>query len=301
MAGQLALASAPTEVRLKRTLFTLFQPATIALIVILWSVIPSSWLGNPWLPTLASVATLLMVQVLEFINERHADWRLDPREILTDLFYMILYYTVIVAAEELLVDDPLGSAKHALGITTAWAMRLPFVAQVALVVLLVELGQYWLHRLMHNSFLWWTHAPHHHITQLNALKGLVGNPLELLLVSISVVALFDLPLNAMFCGFNILTAVSSFAHANVRFDPPRWYSYVFTTVETHSLHHQVGFVETRCNYANALILLDHWFGTFRPGEAQVVGQDDRRRLRIRDQFMFPLRPLMARIRRGPGW
>jgi MFS family permease len=51
--------------------------------------------------------------------------------------------------------------------------------------------------------------------------------------------------------------VSSFAHANVRFGPPRWHAYVFTTIETHSLHHQVGFNETRCNYANALILLDH--------------------------------------------
>jgi sterol desaturase/sphingolipid hydroxylase (fatty acid hydroxylase superfamily) len=32
--------------------------------------------------------------------------------------------------------------------------------------------------------LWLTHAPHHHITQLNALKGYVGNPLELFLISL---------------------------------------------------------------------------------------------------------------------
>ena len=281
---------------MKKTVFSLFQPATLVLITALWAAIPASWLTNPWLPTLTSIVTLLVVQSLEFINERHASWRLNLREMLTDLFYMILYYTVIVAVEEHLVEDPMGLAKNALGISTVWAMHLPFIAQVALVVLLVELGQYWLHRLMHNSFLWWTHAPHHHVTQLNALKGLVGNPLELLLVSISVVALFDLPLNAIFCAFNILVAVSSFAHANVRFDPPRWYAYLFTTVETHSLHHQVGFKETRCNYANALILLDHLFGSYRPGEAQIVGQDDRRRLQIREQFMFPLRPLIARIR-----
>ena len=281
---------------MKKTVFTLFQPATLVLITALWAAFPDSWLASPWLPILMSIVTLLMVQTLEFINERHASWRLNLREMLTDLFYMILYYSVILAVEEKLVEEPLGLAKNVLGISTAWAMQLPFIAQVAMVVLLVELGQYWLHRLMHNSLLWWTHAPHHHVTQLNALKGLVGNPLELLLVSISVVALFDLPLNAVFCAFNILVAVSSFAHANVRFDPPRWYAYVFTTVEAHSLHHQVGFRETRCNYANALILLDHVFGSYRPGEAQVVGQDDRRRLPIREQFMFPLRPLMARIR-----
>jgi len=32
---------------------------------------------------------------------------------------------------------------------------------------------------MHNSFVRRTHAPRHHVTQLNELKGLVGNPLEL--------------------------------------------------------------------------------------------------------------------------
>jgi sterol desaturase/sphingolipid hydroxylase (fatty acid hydroxylase superfamily) len=156
------------------------------------------------------------------------------------------------------------------------------------------------HGLMHNSFLWRTHAPHHHITQLNALKGLVGNPLELFLVSLSVLALFDLSTNAIFCAFNLLVAVSAFAHANVRFDPPRWYAYVFTTVEAHSLHHAVGFKETRCNYANALILCDRMFGTFRKGEAAVVGQDERTRLPIRQQFMFPLRPLIALIKAKPG-
>jgi sterol desaturase/sphingolipid hydroxylase (fatty acid hydroxylase superfamily) len=209
---------------------------------------------------------------------------------------LILYYAVIIKVETKLVDGSLTSAKNSLGITTEWAMHLPFVVQAALALFLIEFGQYWLHRLMHNSFLWWTHAPHHHITQLNAFKGLVGNPLELFLVSLSVLALFDFQTNALFCAFNLLVAVSAFAHANVRFDPPRWYAFIFTTVEAHSLHHAVGFKETRCNYANALILCDRMFGTFRKGEAAVVGQDERTRLRIRQQFMFPLRPLLAAIK-----
>jgi len=183
---------------MKRIVFSLFQPATLALIVLLWASAPASLLDKAWAITAASIATLAMVQALEFANERHAGWRQSPREFLTDLFYVILYYAVIVTVETKLADDPLASAKHALGITTAWAMHLPFVVQVALVVFLVEFGQYWMHRLMHNSFVWWTHAPHHHITQLNAAKGLVGNPLELFLVSLSVIALFDLPKNAVF-------------------------------------------------------------------------------------------------------
>jgi sterol desaturase/sphingolipid hydroxylase (fatty acid hydroxylase superfamily) len=285
---------------MKRSVFILFQPAALVLIVCAWAVAPASLLDNGWAITSISIGTMAVVQLLEFVNERHPGWRLNLREFLTDLFYLILYYAVILKLETKLAEEPLASAKQALGITTSWAMHLPFVVQVALAMFLVELGQYWLHRLMHNSFLWWTHAPHHHITQLNAMKGLVGNPLELFLVSLSVIALFDLPLNAVLCAFNLIVAVSAFAHANVRFDPPRWYAYFFTTVEAHSLHHSVGFQETRCNYANALILCDRLFGTFREGESVVVGQEERRRLLIRQQFMFPLRPVMAMIRAKSG-
>src|SRR5271154_468847 len=195
---------------MKRIVFTLFQPATLALIVLFWANVPASLLGKAWVITAISLGTLAMVQGLEFVNERHAGWRLNLREFLTDLFYTILYFAVIIKLETKLAEEPLASVKHALGISTNWAMHLPFVAQVALAVFVLEFGQYWLHRLMQNSVLCWTHAPHHHITQLNAMKGLVGNPLELFLVSLSVIALFDLPLNVIFCAYNITGAVATF-------------------------------------------------------------------------------------------
>jgi sterol desaturase/sphingolipid hydroxylase (fatty acid hydroxylase superfamily) len=132
------------------------------------------------------------------------------------------------------------------------------------------------------------------------LKGAVGNPIELFLISLSVVALFDLPLSAVFCAANVGTAISSFAHANVRSDPPRWYAFFFTTIRHHSLHHSVPYEDTRCNYANSLILIDRIFGTFREGEADVVGQDQRKRLSIREQFAFPFVPLIAMIKAKPG-
>lgn len=283
---------------MKRVVFTLFQPATVVLIVLFWAYAPASLLEKGWLVTAISVCTLVIVQVLEFVNERHADWRLNWREFLTDVFYVVLYFTVISNVETKLAEEPLVSVKQALGITTDWAMHLPFVAQVAFAFFVIEFGQYWMHRLMHNSFLWWTHAPHHHITQLNAAKGLVGNPVELFLVSLSVIALFDLPLNAIFCAFNLLGAVSAFAHANIRFYTPRWYSFFLTTIEAHSLHHTVGFMETRCNYANCLILIDRVFGTFRAGESAVVGQDERKRLMISQQLLFPFRPVIAMLKRN---
>ncbi len=94
--------------------------------------------------------------------------------------------------------------------------------------------------------------------------------------------------------------MSIFAHANVRNSTPRWYSYIFTTIEAHSLHHSVLYNDTRCNYANSLILIDRLFGTLREGEATVVGQDQRTRLSILEQFMFPLRPVIAMMKAKLG-
>ena len=154
---------------------------------------------------------------------------------------------------------------------------------------------------MHNVYpLWLTHAPHHHITQLNAMKGFVGNPIELFLISLSVVALFDFQLNAILAAASGGAAISIFAHANVRSDPPRWYAFVFTTIQNHSLHHSVRYEDTLCNYANSMILIDRMFGTFRAGEAEIVGQDERKRLSVREQFMFPFVPVIALIKARRG-
>ncbi|WP_082456372.1 sterol desaturase family protein [Novosphingobium sp. Leaf2] len=281
---------------LRTHFFNLLPPIFVVAIVVFWAYAPPSLVNNAWAIVVTSVLISALVQALEFIHERHSGWRITTHEFATDLFYVILSFTVIAWASSAFADDPLHAVKQSLGITTQWAMHMPFVAQVALVVVLIEFGQYWMHRAMHGwTPLWLTHAPHHHITQLNAMKGYVGNPVELFLISLSVVALFDVPLAAVFCGLSILNVVSTFAHANVRSDPPGFYAFFFTTIRNHSLHHSVGYENTRCNYANSLILLDRIFGTYCEGESDIVGQDARKRLSIGEQFLFPFQPLIARI------
>lgn len=282
---------------LKRTLVNLLPPATVAAIVLFWAFGPEAWTSNPWSLIVTGLLTTAFIQAMEYVFERHAGWRMNRREFATDIFYVALSYTAISWASRF-ADLPLAAAKESFGITTAWAMQLPFLVQVALVIVVFEFGQYLMHRLMHNWLPFWlTHAPHHHITQLNAMKGYIGNPIELFLISLSVLALFDLPIAAQFCAFNILGAVSGYAHANVRSDPPLFYSFFFTTIRHHSLHHTaLSYEDTRCNYANSLILIDRVLGTYREGESSIVGQDERKRLSIREQFLFPFVPLIMRMK-----
>ncbi|MBA4353086.1 MAG: sterol desaturase [Novosphingobium sp.] len=281
----------------KTRAFNLIPPATIAVVLLFWAFAPKAVLDHSWTLTVTSPLIVITVLLLEMVNERHAGWRMNKQEFFTDLFYSVLSATVISWIAEKLAEDPLKAAKASLGITTEWVMHMPWLAQVALVIFIIEFGQYWMHRLMHNSTPFWlTHAPHHHITQLNAAKGAVGNPIELFLISLSVLALFDFNKTAMFAAFNTMGVISVFAHANVRADPPIWYSFFFTTIRHHSLHHSTDYESTRCNYGNSLILLDRIFGTYREGEGVLVGQDDRKRLSIWEQTMFPFQPAIDKYK-----
>ncbi|MBB3861527.1 sterol desaturase/sphingolipid hydroxylase (fatty acid hydroxylase superfamily) [Novosphingobium hassiacum] len=285
------------EASLKNRVFNHIPPAMIAVVLLFWSFGPAVLLKNPWTLTVTSAGIVVVVLLLELINERHAGWRMNKREFFTDLYYVVLSATVIAWFTENFADGPLSKVKGSLGITTPWVTQLPWLLQVMLVVFLIEFGQYWMHRLMHNwTPFWLTHAPHHHLTQLNAAKGAVGNPIELFLITLSVLALFDFDKTAMFAAFNTTGVISTFAHANVRADPPIWYSYFFTTIRHHSLHHSTDYDATRSNYGNSLILLDRIFGTYREGEGILVGQDERRRLSIWEQTLFPFQPIIDKVK-----
>ncbi|MFT4025574.1 MAG: sterol desaturase family protein [Novosphingobium sp.] len=285
----------------KDKVFNLIPPAMLAAVLLFWAFAPQALVDNAWTLTVVSALVTVTVLGLEWVHERHAGWRMNRREFFTDLFYVVLSATVISWLSTKLAEDPLAAVKASLGIGTPLLTRLPWLVQVFMVFTIFEFGQYWMHRLMHNwTPFWLTHAPHHHITQLNAAKGAVGNPIELFLISLSVLALMDFDKTAIFASFSMGTVISTFAHANVRANPPIWYSFFFTTIRHHSLHHSTDYESTRCNYGNSLILLDRVFGTYREGESVLVGQDDRRRLSIWEQTLFPFQPLIARVRAARG-
>ncbi|MEM7781416.1 MAG: sterol desaturase family protein [Pseudomonadota bacterium] len=275
---------------MKQAFFDYLPPLTLAVVWTIFGFAPPALVEEGWLFPVVAFSIMIFVQLMELVHERHEGWRINGTELATDIFYMVLVIFVIGALSETYIEGSLYAAKEALGITTPWMMAMPFVVQVLAVMLIFEFGQYWMHRWMHNNdFLWSTHAPHHHVTQLNALKGFVGNPIELFLIGLSVIALIDFDLNALLAGFLSLGVLAQYAHANIRSNPPAWFGLLFTTIRHHSLHHTaLSFEDTRCNYGNSIILFDRIFGTYKDGESEVVGQDDRKRLSIKEQFLFPV-------------
>lgn len=282
----------------KQFVFTWFQPTMLFALIAFWYYAPNS-IATASTGIAIGIGFKALLLSLEWVNPRYDSWRLTWKELCTDLFYVGLGYTLLKLVDVYIGDEVVIEAVRGAfdWEKFAWFTGLPLLLQAFLISFIVEFGQYWMHRLMHNwTPFWLTHAPHHHLTQLNAAKGAVGNPIELFLISLSVVALFDLQKTAVFAAYGTMTVISVFAHANVRADPPRWYAFFFTTIRHHSLHHSTDYDATRSNYGNSLILLDRIFGTYRDGEGVIVGQDERRRLSIWEQTVFPFRPAFDRYR-----
>lgn len=273
----------------KRFVFTWFQPAALFALIAFWYYAPNS---------IAKASTAIGIHIgftilllgLEWVNPRFESWRLTWKELVTDLFYVGLGFTLLRIADTFIGSDVMAEAiQHHVHLDKfIWFMSLPLLLQAFLISFIFDFGQYWMHRGMHNWYpLWLPHSVHHYITQLNVNKGAVGNPVELFLIGLGIGGFFDFVPRAVLLAGAVGMAIGTYQHINVRFDSPRWWRFLFNTTEHHSLHHSRDYESTRSNYSNSYIFIDRMFGTCIDGEAELLGMEDGRRMSIREQMTYP--------------
>lgn len=131
-------------------------------------------------------------------------------------------------------------------------------------ILLVELGSYWSHRMLHAvPFLWRFHSLHHSSMDLDWLSAVRQHPLDLALTHAwTAIPLFVLGFSPSVWGsvFLIGTLQAFFVHANLRLriGPLRW---IVTSPEFHRWHHVDDPIVRDSNYAFAFPVVDKLFGT----------------------------------------
>ncbi|GLI96245.1 sterol desaturase family protein [Sphingobium sp. BS19] len=273
----------------KQFVFTWFQPAALFALLAFWYYAPNS-IAKASTGIAIGIGFKLLLLALEWVNPRYDSWRLTWKELITDLFYVGLGYTLLRMVDTYIGDGAMIEAMQQSfnWDKLAWFMALPLLVQAFLISFMFDFGQYWMHRGMHNWYpLWLTHAPHHYITQLNINKGAVGNPIELFLIGLGIGGFFDfLPRAALLAGTLGLT-VSIYQHINVRFNTPRWWRFLFNTTEHHSVHHSQDYEATRSNYAGTWIIIDRMFGTCVDGEAELLGMEGGRRMSVGETMTYP--------------
>jgi len=136
-----------------------------------------------------------------------------------------------------------------------------------LLMILVDLSFYWVHRFMHKVRYGWTgHWVHHSSERFNLSTALRQTPV----VSFNGIITFAM-LPAAIVGFDLTHAIIAlelnlfyqfFVHTEVVRRMPKWFEAIFNTPSHHRVHHGSNPKQIDMNFAGVLIIWDRLFGTF---------------------------------------
>lgn len=233
--------------------------------------------------TLLAVAQLLLATLFEWLVPHRADWKFqNDKRIPNDLGHVLM---------TALLGDRLGGLLFA-GVTAGlaatilpegafgvWPMAWPLWGQVILAILVIEVLDYWRHRLDHQvNWLWPLHLVHHTPETMNAIKSarnhfsdivfrhvlayipvlLLGAPAEAIVWHAAAVALLGIP-----------------GHANIAYRLPAWMDHWVMTPAYHRVYHSCHLPWGNSNYTNLFPLIDKVFGSFsNPVDMQKAVGDD---------------------------
>ena len=212
------------------------------------------------------LATGLMFAPIERLLPHRAEQRLFRTEWREDLFYylvssmlvqVITFLTLAPSHAIMAHTGGFGAVRHAI-------VAQPWLLQLAEIILLTDLVQYWFHRAFHQvPFLWGFHAVHHsagamdwlagsrmHFLEIVALRGVTSLPL----------LTFGFAPSAMQAYVAIVYVYSSLIHANLRGNLPRL-GRVLVTPRFHHWHHGLEAEAVDVNFAIHFPWLDRLFGT----------------------------------------
>jgi len=189
------------------------------------------------------------------------------RESADDLLYYfvsVLFYTGLTAAAAGWLARAVGGGATARIAGHGGLAGLPLVAQIAVIFLLTDVIQYWLHRGFHTRPLWPFHAVHHSARNVDWSTTFRVHPVNYLGYSASVAVLIQL------MGFSPVVfviiaplnlAIGAMVHANLNwsFGP---FKYVLASPVFHRWHRCRDPAARDMNFAPTFPILDVVFGTF---------------------------------------
>jgi sterol desaturase/sphingolipid hydroxylase (fatty acid hydroxylase superfamily) len=184
--------------------------------------------------------------------------------------------------------------------------RLPAWMVAILGVALLDLADYWRHRISHSApILWRLHRVHHSDPQVDVTTSFRSHPLEFLLrpvfLAVAVVG-FGVPTLPLLLYPVLQLPVLVFQHANVALPSvlDRALSFVIVTPGMHLVHHSRAQPETDSNYSTFLSIWDRAFGSWKPSVAPtrlgLDGLDDDADQRLIGIFRQPWRDAAVRPR-----
>ena len=191
------------------------------------------------------------------------------------LLSFILYANLTAILTRLLLQGLYGGEGERLfqAIETGrgWLSRLPVLVQAGLMIFIVDVMQYWLHRAFHTRWLWPFHAVHHSPIELDWSATFRIHPVNFIfydtLAAVVTLLMGFSPLAFVIVApFNFFSAALVHANLNWTFGPFR---YLFASPVFHRWHHASDPAIHDKNFAPTFPFLDVMFGTFHMPEGEL--------------------------------
>lgn len=274
------------------------QPTLVLGSIILMTVMAA----NEWqYRELFAVFMIVLPVPLCFIAERiwpkREDWKLEPKEMVEDLFWLAAGAFIWVPFYSNFYETPISAGFKAvrdmapLQVTLDPSSILGYLGSAMLVMFLSSFIYYWLHRAQHESLFWWRiHATHHHITKMGCMRGDRTHPFEWATL------IFGTPIALALFGASdgVIAVVGAFGmwsgtlnHSNLPLKSMPVYDWLFATAQQHHVHHAHPRRQADTNYGCNIILWDRLFGTYCGDEKEEkTGAGKRVPLSLKDQFLL---------------
>lgn len=233
---------------------------------------------------------------LEHLLPRNKDQKHERRLWTMDAVYALLGGVIIILGTTIFITLGVMLTMPIVPESVSeFSKGLQIIVQVALIMILADLGYYAIHRALHTfPFLWKFHAIHHSIEEMDWLAAHRVHPFDQILTrGGSLIIPFALGFSAT--AFGIWSVIFSWhsllKHSNVKvnFGPLRW---VFVSPVFHHWHHANQVEAHDHNFAGQLSFIDQLFGTAIMTEKEspaVYGVDDPLPENFVDQMFAPLR------------
>ncbi len=212
-------------------------------------------------------ATIAIIAVFERAQPHYPNWNVARGDVGTDLTHALVSMITLPPLIELGVRAAileLSVTAASLSPVAIWPHHWPVAAQLALALIVSQLGEYWVHRLAHtNPWLWRLHATHHSPERLYWLNAARFHPLDTALsftVAMTPMVVLGVGDEVMLMMTAWISVHGLFQHCNIhlRLGP---LNYIFSMAELHRWHHSKKLEEANANYGNNIIFWDIVFRT----------------------------------------
>lgn len=222
------------------------------------------------------IVSALVFMPLAFIAPSNPSQPLIHKGMLPDIFYWFFGSPLLYMPVGIIIGRGLLAALLITGIYSAATINnlgrygvqavagLPVLLQAFLILLIMDIIQYWTHRMFHTMKFWKFHAIHHSAVNVDWLTAARFHPVNIIIHSTCVGALvytigFSPEAWAILAPFN--TIYSPLVHANVNwtYGPFR---YLLASPVFHRWHHTHMSEGGGKNFAPTFPLLDIIFGTY---------------------------------------